>query len=57
MKENLLNSRINKDISPSRLKNLSPDKYGKAAWAELAYTPCKLADNVIYREATTMKKN
>lgn len=49
MKENLLNSRINKDASPSRLQNLSPDKYGKAAWAELAYTPCKLADNILYR--------
>jgi len=47
--DSLLISRMRKDASPARLNNLSPEKYGKAAWAELTYTPSKLADNVIYR--------
>ncbi len=55
--EGLLLSRMNKDVSPAKLSNLSPDKYGKAAWADLTYTPSKLADNVMYREAATLKKN
>lgn len=53
--EQLLQSRMRKDVSPSRL-TLSPDKYGKAAWAELTYTPAKLADNPLFREATTLRK-
>jgi len=48
---------MRKDVSPARLTNLSPDKYGKAAWADMTYTPSKLADNVIFREAATLKKN
>ena len=55
--ENLLVSRIKMDVSPAKLQNLSPDKYGRAAWADLTYTPSKLADNVMYREATTLRKN
>lgn len=47
--DSLLLSRIKKDVSPAKLTNLSPEKYGKAAWADLTYTPSKLADNVIYR--------
>ena len=50
-------SRMKKDLFPTKLHNLSPDKYGKAAWADLTYTPCKLADNVMYREAVTLRKN
>ena len=57
MMDSLIMSRMKKDVSPAKLQNLSPDKYGKAAWAELSYTPCKLADNVLYREATTLRKN
>ena len=55
--DSLLMSRMRKDVSPTKLANLSPEKYGKAAWAELTYTPSKLADNVMYREATTLRKN
>ena len=47
--DSLLLSRIKKDKSPNKLQNLSPEKYGKAAWADLTYTPSKLADNVLYR--------
>ena len=54
--ENLLNSRLSKDASPSKLQNLSPEKYGKGAYADLTYTPSKLADNVLYKEVITMKK-
>ena len=49
MTEPLIMSRMRKDVSPAKLHNLSPDKFGKAAWADLSYTPAKLADNVIYR--------
>ena len=55
--DSLLMSRMKKDVSPSKLYNLSPDKYGKAAWADLTYTPAKLAENPIFREATTQKKH
>jgi len=57
MMDSLIRSRMRKDVSPARLTNLSPDKYGKAAWADMTYTPSKLADNVIFREAATLKKN
>lgn len=39
-----------------KMTNLSPDKYGKAAFVDLTYTPSKLADNLLYREVTTLKK-
>jgi len=54
--DSLLFSKIKKDVSPAKLTNLSPEKYGKAAWADLTYTPSKLSENVIYREAVTLKK-
>ena len=57
MTDSLIMSRMRKDVSPTKLHNLSPDKFGKAAWADLSYTPAKLADNVMYREVTTLKKN
>ena len=57
MMDSLIMSRMRKDASPAKLNNLSPEKYGKAAWADLSYTPCKLADNVIFREAATLRKN
>jgi hypothetical protein len=47
--ERLLNSRLDRQESPTKLQNLSPDKYGKGAFAALTYTPSKLADNVLYR--------
>jgi hypothetical protein len=54
--ENLLNSRLSRDASPSKLENLSPNKFGKAAFASLTFTPSKLVDNVLYKEVTTLKK-
>ena len=55
---NLLESRRSAQgyESPVKLQNLSPEKYGKAAYVDLTYTPSKLADNLLYREVTTMKK-
>jgi hypothetical protein len=47
--ENLLNSRLSRDESPTKLENLSPEKFGKGAYAVLTYTPSKLADNVLFR--------
>ena len=54
--EQLLNSRMSKEGSPTKLENLSPEKFGKAAYAGLSYTPSKLVDNVLYKEATSFKK-
>lgn len=47
-----------KDISgvPEPIESLPADKYGKAAYVELTYTPRKLKDNLLYIEAMTMKK-
>ena len=47
--EHLLNSRLSRDQSPAKLENLSPEKFGKSAYASLTYTPSKLADNVLFR--------
>lgn len=42
-------SPFDKGLSPSKIIGLSPEKYGKAACADLTYTPSKLYDNVLYR--------
>lgn len=42
--------------SPTRLYNLSPEKYGKTAFRELSYTPEKLNENFLYKEVTVTKK-
>lgn len=42
--------------SPVKLSKISPEKYGKGAYCDLTYTPSKLADNILYREVTTLKK-
>lgn len=42
--------------SPTRLKNLSPEKYGRTAFRELSYTPEKLTENFLYKEITVTKK-
>ena len=56
--EQLLNSRMSQmNESPSKLEGLSPEKYGKAAYADMAFTPSKLAENILYREVVTLKKH
>ena len=40
-----------------KLEGLSPEKYGKAAYQDVMYTPSKLADNLLYKEVSAMKKN
>lgn len=54
--DQLLNSRLSRDPSPTKLDNLSPEKYGKGAYASLTFTPSKLVDNILYKEATNFKK-
>ena len=39
-----------------KLATLSPDKYGKGAFCELTFTPSKLSENIIFREATNLKR-
>ena len=53
--ESLLASRKISE-EPSKLEGLSPEKYGKAAFSTLTYTPSKLADNVLYKEYSNQKK-
>lgn len=54
--EKLLFSRKVKEETTERMGNISPEKYGKGAYCDLTYTPSKLADNVLFREASNMKK-
>lgn len=54
--DQLLLSRLDKDEEVTRLDNLSPDKFGRGAFARLSYTPSKLANNVLYKEALQLKK-
>lgn len=39
-----------------KLEGLSPEKYGKAAYQDMHYTPNKLADNCLYKDIKVMKK-
>ena len=42
--------------SPMKLEGLSPEKFGKAAYQDMLYTPSRLADNVLYKDVNSMKK-
>lgn len=53
--EKLLESRRQKEHT-QKVEGLSPEKYGKGAYCELTYTPSKLADNVLFREASSLKR-
>ena len=54
--DQLLFSRINKPEETTQLDNLSPEKFGRSAYAKLNYTPSKLAGTVLYKEVSQMKK-
>ena len=54
--DKLLDSRRKKEDSPEKLANISPEKYGKGAYCDLTYTPSKLADNFMFREANSLKR-
>ena len=56
--QNLLDSPSRKleEETTEKLENLSPAKYGKAAYVNLTYTPSKLKENVLYRQTSTMKR-
>ena len=47
--EQLLISRINKPEETTKLENLSPEKFGRSAYAKMSYTPSKLANTVLYK--------
>ncbi len=54
--KDLLESKLIHDETPIKLENLSPEKHGKSAYCELTYTPSKLADNVIYKDVTVIRR-
>ncbi len=54
--EKLLASRTKYDEELISVGNISPEKYGKSAYCNLQYTPSKLADNVLFKEVTNLKK-
>ena len=47
--DKLLFGKKQKTEQQQKLGNISPEKYGKGAYADLTYTPSKLADNVLFR--------
>lgn len=53
--DRLLDSRRSKE-NGEPLEGLSPEKFGKSAYCQLTYTPSKLADNVLFREANNLKR-
>ena len=54
MSSGLLSSRKQKDEQET-VAGLSPEKYGRAAYQDLTYSPSLLAENVLYREAANLK--
>lgn len=52
----MLFSRRQKEESAEKVDNLSPEKYGRGAYLDLTFTPSKLSEHVLYREATHLKK-
>lgn len=54
--DKLLDSRRQRDEPQERLGTISPEKYGKGAFCDLTYTPSKLADNILFREVSNLKK-
>jgi hypothetical protein len=53
--DKLLDSRRSKENLES-IQGLSPEKFGKGAYCQLTYTPSKLADNVLFREAHSLRR-
>jgi hypothetical protein len=52
----MLFSRRQKEEAAEKIESLSPEKYGKGAFLDLTFTPSKLSEHVLYREATNLKK-
>ena len=46
----------NTTASKQTVGNISPEKYGRAAFEALTFTPGKLSENVLYREANSLKR-
>ena len=38
------------------MNKLEPEKYGKGAYCDLSYTPSKLADHILFKDAHFLKK-
>jgi hypothetical protein len=47
--DHLLESRLQGAESTLKLEGLSPDRFGRSAYAGLSYTPSKLAGNVLFK--------
>lgn len=54
--DNLLQSRLHGAEAAQRLEGLSPERFGRGAYASLSYTPSKLAGNVLFKEAVSMRR-
>ena len=54
--DKLLDSRRSRAEAPEKIGDISPEKYGKGAYCDLTFTPSKLADNVLFRDVSNMKK-
>jgi hypothetical protein len=52
----MLFSRRQKEETVEQIESISPEKYGKGAFLDLTFTPSKLSEHVLYREATHLKK-
>lgn len=42
--------------SPMKVEGLSPEKFGRAAFIDMQYTPSKLAENCLFKDVNSMKK-
>ena len=55
-KEKLFTAQKDTASSKQQVGTISPEKYGKAAFEGLTFTPSKLSENVLYREASSLKR-
>lgn len=51
-----MESRLQGAETAHKLEGLSPDRFGRSAYASLSYTPSKLAGNVLFKEASSMRR-
>jgi hypothetical protein len=51
-----LRSRRHLEETSEKVGKLSPEKFGQGAFLDLTFTPSKLTEHVLYREATHLKK-
>lgn len=49
-------SKENRQTLTLKLESLSPEKYGSIAFKDLSFSPEKLTENFLFKEATIQKK-